>query len=67
MIFWLSALIEKKNLPEDTLKCFAIMLEKEISRQWNSEFVTWLPVITLMQIYNEKEQVGATRNTKYTD
>ena len=39
------------------MKCFGIMLEKEISRQCNSDFATWLPVIALMQIYNEKEQV----------
>jgi hypothetical protein len=33
------------------------MLEKDILRQCNSDFVTSLPVNTLMQIYSEKEQV----------
>jgi hypothetical protein len=35
-----------------------ISLAEEISRYPNNNFVTWLLVITLMKIYNKKEQAG---------
>lgn len=35
---------------------------QEFSRQPNTDFVRWLLKITLMQIYNERKQVGQERN-----
>jgi hypothetical protein len=46
-----------QNLHEAKLKSFGLIsFAEEISRQPNIDSVTWLVVITLMQIYNEKEQ-----------
>lgn len=46
-----------KNLLEADLKSFGLIkLAEEISKQPSIDFVTWLLVFTLMQIYNEKEQ-----------
>lgn len=47
-----------KNLPETKLKSFRLMVLAEVSRQPSVDFVMWLLVVTFMQIYNEKEQVG---------
>jgi hypothetical protein len=48
-----------KKLPERKQKTFGLMaLAEEILRLPIIDCVTWLLVITLMQIYNVKEQVG---------
>ena len=45
------------KIPVATLKSFEIMeLAEEISRQPSIDSVMWLLVVTLMQIYNDKEQ-----------
>ena len=54
---WLLFLLYPKSLPEDKLKSFGLMaLEKEISQQHSIYSVMQLLVVSLMQIYNEKEQ-----------
>ena len=48
---------KQKKLSVATLKSFEIMeLAEEISRQPSIDSVMWLLVVTLMQIYNDKEQ-----------
>lgn len=45
-----------RNPPEAKLKDFElILLAEEISRQLYIDVVMWLLVITLEQVYNEKE------------
>jgi hypothetical protein len=57
MIFWRrvwlrSALIQKKLL-EAKLKRFGLMMfAGEISKQPNINYIIWLLVVTLIQIYN---------------
>ena len=46
-----------KKLLEAKVKDFGlILLGEEISKQPKIDSVTWLLVVTLMKIYNEKEQ-----------
>lgn len=59
-----------KNLPEAKLKRFGIMsLVKEIPRSPNISSLTWLLVITLMQIYYENQQAEKKRkqNVQFRD
>ena len=52
---WLLIVLVLKNLPEAKVRTFRLMgLAEEISRQPNIEYVMWLLVVTLLQIYNEK-------------
>ena len=47
-----------KSLFEAKMKSFGlILLAEEISKQCSIDSVMWLLVLTLMKIYNEKEQV----------
>ena len=58
----------KKNLSEAKLKSFWLMaLAEEISRQPSDDSVLWLLVLTLMEIYDEKEQdeQGQTQNVEF--
>ena len=45
------------------------MLVEEISRKPSVDFVAWLLVVMLMEIYNEKEQAeqGKIQNTQFED
>ena len=49
----------QKNLPEaNKLMSFGLVaLAEEIWRQPSTESALWLSVVTLMQIYNEKDQL----------
>ena len=48
-----------KGLLEAKVKSFGLIsLAEEISKQPSIDSVVWLLVVTLMKIYNEKEQVG---------
>lgn len=45
-----------KNSPEANQKSNRLIsLAEKISKQPNSDFVIWLLIITLIQVYNEKE------------
>ena len=71
MIFWqrmwLLFVLCPKNLPGAKLKRFALtVLAEEISRQLNSDSVMWLLVITIMQTYTKKKQVGQKKIITYT-
>ena len=60
----------KKNLPEAKSKSFGlIQFAEEISKQYNIDFVIWLLVLTLIQIYKEKEQVelGEIRKAQFKE
>ena len=47
-----------KSLPEAKVKGFgSVLLAEEISKQSSIDSVMWLLVLTMMKIYNEKEQV----------
>ena len=46
-----------KSLPEAKVKSFGLIpLAEKISKQPRIVFVMWLLVVTLVKIYNEKEQ-----------
>lgn len=46
-----------KHLPETKVKSSGIiLLLEEISKQLRIDFVMWFLVVTLVNIYNEKEQ-----------
>ena len=46
-----------KSLPDTKVKSFRLIpLTEEISKQPSTDSVLWLLVVTLMKIYNEKEQ-----------
>lgn len=46
-----------KNLPEAKLESYELtILAEEVSRQPNIDYIDWLLVATLVQIYNEKEE-----------
>lgn len=46
-----------KNLPKATLKSFGLIAStEETSKQPSINSVVWLLVLTLTEIYNEKEQ-----------
>jgi hypothetical protein len=64
-----SPLHKKRNLSEAKLKSFGLMTLAEISRQPNIDSVLWLLVVTLMQIYNEKEQAehGKMQNVEFEE
>ena len=52
--FFLSCL---KSLSEDKVKNFGLIpLAEEISKQPSIDSVLWLLIVTLVKIYNEKEQ-----------
>lgn len=54
-----------KNLPEAKLKTNGqISLANEISRQHNIDSVGWILLVTLMQLYNEKEQAKQGKKLK---
>lgn len=54
---WLLCTLSK-NLPEAKLKSYGqIPLSEDISKQPSIDCVMWLLMPSLMQIYNEKEQV----------
>lgn len=46
------------RLPEAKLKSIRLISLVVISRQPNMDSVTWLLVIIIVQVYNEKEQAG---------
>jgi len=50
---WLLSALFQKNLPEAKLKTFELMVfVEEISKQSSINYVMWLLVVTLIQIYN---------------
>lgn len=54
-----------KNIPKAKLKSFRlIVLAEEISRQHNIDSVGWILLVTLMQLYNEKEQAKQGKKLK---
>lgn len=56
-----------KSLPKAKLKHFGlIMLSEDISKQSSVDCVMWLLVASLIQIYNEQEQIkqGKTQNVQ---
>jgi hypothetical protein len=56
-----------KNLPQAKLRSKGLFsLAEEISRQPNIDFVVLLLVITLLQVYKEKEQVGQKQYKMYS-
>ena len=49
----------QKSLPEAKVESFGLIpLVEETSKQCNLDTVGWLLVLTLMKIYNEKEQAS---------
>lgn len=53
----LSALCPKKSLSKTKLKRFGQMPLVEASKQPSTDCARWLSVITIIQIYNEKEPI----------
>ena len=52
-----------ESLPEAKVKSFGlILLAEEISKQPSIDSVMWFLVVTLMKIYNKKEQVQQSKS-----
>ena len=62
-----SCFLSLSEQSETKLKSFGLMsLAEEISRQSSINCVMWLPVKTLVQIYNEKEEAGQNKCKMYS-